>query len=849
MKKFLPKIDRSAQQNSYIGKVFNVGRYAVTVEDVIAEGGFAIVFLVKAQNGRRYALKRMYVNNELDLNTCKREIHIAKTLSGHKNIIKFVDCSITVTPNKVYEILILMQYCKGDVIQQMNERLNVGFTQAEVLHIFCDVCEAVSRLHHCQTPIIHRDLKVENILIEDGGNYVLCDFGSATGKFLNPEQHGVQQVEDEIQKYTTLSYRAPEMIDLYSGKVITTKADIWALGCMLYKLCFFTLPFGESTLAIQSGNFTIPDNSKYSRELHALIAYMLDVDAEKRPDIFQVSTVAFGIQGRKCPVPNVHKSPQPDVNTLPVPMFESEARQVKTTTQKTVAPSTIESTSIAPRQRPKGQAVPQSATLGLPIQTSIAPRKRPTASNPQTPVSDSCDMPHPPAPSPGATQHLYAPNQQALYHQSPGLHPGYQYNMALQQQQQQQLQLQQQQQLQMQQQQLQMQQQQQQQQMQHQQLQMQHQQQQQQQMQPAMYMHASQIPTSQSTYPLTSSSTQLSPSMEDLLFMTTFTDPFSGSDPKSMSASATVLSSHLVSQLSQASNGQVENQEFNPRTQYNPRTEGFNPRTEEPSEDAKFKKPARPPLKPNDAQPLISVTPPASPHRAHRRYRSDTSSLAMGGKGSAFRAYAGTSNLLAPLESQQKSKSASTTPIHSPPRTPELSRHLSVDMSEWNPFGDDNFGAYTEDILFGKEFDKLRRGSNSSISNVKSREDLVMSGSDSSDPFSNAPFKKPEDDIKNRRRHSTGSADFKAQVSDLIDFQSDASPKSHDLFGAAPLMKAALGKSSRYKQLVDTDEEQEVFLPEPAKSEPRKSESQSGIWKKLMEPNSGDKRTAVFQEI
>lgn len=80
--------------------------------------------------------------------------------------------------------------------------------------------------------------------------------------------------------------------------------------------------------------------------------------------------------------------------------------------------------------------------------------------------------------------------------------------------------------------------------------------------------------------------------------MTTFTDPFSGTDPKSMSASATVLSSQLVSQLSQASNGQVEDQEFNPRTQFNPRTESFNPRTDEPSEDAKFKKPARPPLKP-----------------------------------------------------------------------------------------------------------------------------------------------------------------------------------------------------------------------------------------------------------
>ena len=48
----------------------------------------------------------------------------------------------------------------GHVVQQMNERLSVGFTEQEVLRIFCDVCEAVSRLHHCQTPIIHRDLKV-----------------------------------------------------------------------------------------------------------------------------------------------------------------------------------------------------------------------------------------------------------------------------------------------------------------------------------------------------------------------------------------------------------------------------------------------------------------------------------------------------------------------------------------------------------------------------------------------------------------------------------------------------------------------------------------------------------------
>lgn len=42
----------------------------------------------------------------------------------------------------------------------MNARLHSGFSEADVMRIFCDICEAVSRLHHCQTPIIHRDLKV-----------------------------------------------------------------------------------------------------------------------------------------------------------------------------------------------------------------------------------------------------------------------------------------------------------------------------------------------------------------------------------------------------------------------------------------------------------------------------------------------------------------------------------------------------------------------------------------------------------------------------------------------------------------------------------------------------------------
>lgn len=42
--------------------------------------------------------------------------------------------------------------------------------------------------------------KVENLLLNDSGNYVLCDFGSATNKFLNPQKDGVNVVEEEIKK-------------------------------------------------------------------------------------------------------------------------------------------------------------------------------------------------------------------------------------------------------------------------------------------------------------------------------------------------------------------------------------------------------------------------------------------------------------------------------------------------------------------------------------------------------------------------------------------------------------------------------------------------------------------------
>ena len=69
--------------------------------------------------------------------------------------------------------------------------------------------------------------QIENILCGSDGNFVLCDFGSATCSNADPKVMGVTDVEEDLRKYTTLSYRAPEMVDLYAGHVISTKADIW----------------------------------------------------------------------------------------------------------------------------------------------------------------------------------------------------------------------------------------------------------------------------------------------------------------------------------------------------------------------------------------------------------------------------------------------------------------------------------------------------------------------------------------------------------------------------------------------------------------------------------------------
>jgi AP2-associated kinase len=107
-----------------------------------------------------------------------------------------------------------------------------GPSELCIFQLFAQACAAVAHLHAQEPPIAHRDVKLENMLLggsleecaSGGRPMVLCDFGSATTRAgVYRTRKDVMDEEDRIQRYTTMAYRSPEMVDLYQYKRIDEK--------------------------------------------------------------------------------------------------------------------------------------------------------------------------------------------------------------------------------------------------------------------------------------------------------------------------------------------------------------------------------------------------------------------------------------------------------------------------------------------------------------------------------------------------------------------------------------------------------------------------------------------------
>ncbi|KAI7734547.1 hypothetical protein M8C21_025075 [Ambrosia artemisiifolia] len=285
IKQFMPK-----EKSGLEGRMIDIGNLKIHVRHVIAEGGFSCVYLAQdALNGsKQYALKHMICNDEESLELVRKEISVMKSLQGHPNVVMLCAHSI-LDMGRTKEALLVMEYCDKSLVNVLESRGAGFFEEKQILLMFRDICNAVFAMHCQSPPIAHRDLKAENLLVGPDGLWKLCDFGSTSTnhkRFERPEEMGIE--EDNIRKHTTPAYRSPEMWDLLLREVISEKVDIWALGCLLFRICYFKSAFdGESKLQVLNGNYRIPESPKYSSSITDLIRDMLQSSPDSRPDITQ----------------------------------------------------------------------------------------------------------------------------------------------------------------------------------------------------------------------------------------------------------------------------------------------------------------------------------------------------------------------------------------------------------------------------------------------------------------------------------------------------------------------------------------------------------------------------------
>jgi len=278
-------------QTGLEGRTIDVRNVKITVRNAIAQGGFSCVYLAcdTLHSSKQYALKHIICNDSESLDLVMKEIQVMNLLKGHANVVTLVAHDVF-DMGRTKEALLVMEFCEKSLVSAMESRGTGYYEEKKALLIFRDVCNAVFAMHGQSPPIAHRDLKAENILLGLDGAWKLCDFGSTSTNhkcFDKPEDRGIE--EDIIRKHTTPAYRAPEMWDLYRREVISEKVDIWALGCLLYRICYFKSAFdGESKLQVLNGNYRIPEQPKYSTSVTGLIKDMLEASPNARPDITQV---------------------------------------------------------------------------------------------------------------------------------------------------------------------------------------------------------------------------------------------------------------------------------------------------------------------------------------------------------------------------------------------------------------------------------------------------------------------------------------------------------------------------------------------------------------------------------
>ncbi|MFC5541297.1 Stk1 family PASTA domain-containing Ser/Thr kinase [Ureibacillus suwonensis] len=215
------------------GKRIN-DRYKVI--KLIGGGGMSNVYLAHDMIlNRDVAIKVLRydsANEEESMRRFHREALSATSLT-HPNIVSIYD--VGEDGDMHY---IVMEYVKGKTLKQYIKE-NAPLSPARSVQIMKQLASAISHAHENQ--IIHRDIKPQNILMDENGNVKITDFGIATSL-------AATSYTKTNSVMGTVHYLSPEQA---RGGVATKKSDIYALGIVLYELLTGEVPFsGESPVSI-----------------------------------------------------------------------------------------------------------------------------------------------------------------------------------------------------------------------------------------------------------------------------------------------------------------------------------------------------------------------------------------------------------------------------------------------------------------------------------------------------------------------------------------------------------------------------------------------------------------------
>ncbi|CAE7226953.1 unnamed protein product [Symbiodinium natans] len=284
MQKFMPAVH--GRQHTIAGRG-PVSR-SVTELRQISEGGFAFVWLVQdARSNEELVLKKIRCQDKSSFAMARREVQLLERLPQHPNLVQYYG-DIILTEGKTREVGLLFEFCSGGHLLHFLDKHEGKLSEKLIVQTLSEVVAGVAVLHSFLPPVQHRDLKVENVLRGSDGHWKLLDFGSWSDECLEPgtmDKPALSALQEQIDKYTTMIYRPPEMVDFYAEFPISEKVDVWMIGCILYTLMFYRHPFqDESPLAIANARFPWPSMPEHSDKLRDLTHWLLARDPSHRPD-------------------------------------------------------------------------------------------------------------------------------------------------------------------------------------------------------------------------------------------------------------------------------------------------------------------------------------------------------------------------------------------------------------------------------------------------------------------------------------------------------------------------------------------------------------------------------------